>query len=52
MRTKHYDKSNAELPLTPNLLPLTGFVMWSSSDYVLVPWRREAAKLFAHVIMT
>ncbi len=35
------DKSNAELPMTPNLLPLIGFVMWPSSDYVLVPWRRE-----------
>ncbi len=37
VRTEHYNKSNAELPLTPNLLPLTGFVMWPSSDYVLVP---------------
>ncbi len=37
VRTEHYDKSTAELPLTPNLLPLTGFVMWPSSDYVLVP---------------
>ncbi len=37
LRTEHYDKSTAELPMTPNLLPLTGFVMWPSSDYVLVP---------------
>ncbi len=37
MRTEHYDKSTAELPMTPNLLPLTGFVMWPYSEYVLVP---------------
>ncbi len=42
VRTEHYDKSNAELPLTPNLLPLTGFGMvWPSNDYVFVPRRRE-----------
>ncbi len=42
VRTEHYDKSNAELPLTPNLLPLTGFGMvWTSNDYILVPRRRE-----------
>ncbi len=33
--------SNAELPLTPNLLPLTGFVMWPYNEYILVPRRRE-----------
>ncbi len=37
LRTERYDKSNAELPMTPNLPPLTDFVMWPSSDYVLVP---------------
>ncbi len=26
VRTERYDKSTAELPMTPNLLPLTGFV--------------------------
>ncbi len=41
VRTESYDKSNAERPLTPNLLALTGFVMWPYSEYVLVPWRRE-----------
>ncbi len=41
-RTEHYDKSTAELPLTPNLIPLIGFGMvWPSNDYVLVPRRRE-----------
>ncbi len=33
LRTEHYDKSTAELPMTPNLLPLTGFGMvWPSND--------------------
>ncbi len=41
LRTEHYDKSTAELSMTPNLLPLTGFVMWPYSEYVLVPRRRE-----------
>ncbi len=41
VRTESYDKSNAERPLTPNLLALTGFVMWPYSEYVLVPRRRE-----------
>ncbi len=42
LRTEHYNKSTAELPLTPNLLPLTGFGMvWPSNDYILVPRRRE-----------
>ncbi len=41
LRTEHYDKSTAELPMSPNLLPLTGFVMWPYSEYILVPRRRE-----------